>query len=409
MTRMLIVGMGLLAAAHAYLWARWVRDPAWEGGWFWGLTLVVFACWLSVPVTLSASRRFSQRVASAWAWPGYLWLGTAFLATFVLIAVDVSRTLLGWTLAAVSVPPPRTVLSTLSERSWSLGSLCLVVVLVAFSVWRALGAARLERVEVTLDRLPVGMDGVTIVQLSDVHVGLTLGRRFVTRLVQTVNALEPDIVAITGDLVDGSVARLSESVAPLAALRARFGVFFVTGNHEYYAGAAQWCEHLSGLGVQVLRNERVRIGSGADGFDLAGIDDESAHHFHPEHGADLAGAVAGRDPTRELVLLAHQPRALELAETVGVGLQLSGHTHGGQIWPFNWLVPLQQPVIAGLQRRGSTQIYVSRGTGYWGPPMRLGSPPEITQIVLRSRPPSADGPMASANARRRSHRASVLS
>jgi predicted MPP superfamily phosphohydrolase len=161
-------------------------------------------------------------------------------------------------------------------------------------------------------------------------------------------------------------------------------VYFVTGNHEYYSGAAPWCEELARLGIKVLRNERVIIGDAEASFDLAGIDDAHARDFGDGHGADLARAVHGRDPARELVLLAHQPRAVFEAVVHGVGLQLSGHTHGGQIWPWNWLVRLQQPVVAGLARFGDTQVYVSRGTGYWGPPMRLGAPAEITRVTLRT-------------------------
>jgi predicted MPP superfamily phosphohydrolase len=170
-------------------------------------------------------------------------------------------------------------------------------------------------------------------------------------------------------------------VAPLGTLAAKHGVFFVTGNHEYYAGADEWIAHLPTLGVRVLRNERVSVGGGADSFDLAGVDDYNAHGF-PGHGPDLQRAVSGRDPSRELVLLAHQPREVHRAAEHGVGLQLSGHTHGGQIWPWNFAVKLQQPYVAGLVRHKTTQLYVSRGTGYWGPPMRLGAPAEITQLVL---------------------------
>jgi predicted MPP superfamily phosphohydrolase len=161
-------------------------------------------------------------------------------------------------------------------------------------------------------------------------------------------------------------------------------VYFVTGNHEYYAGAESWCAHLTSLGLRVLRNERVEIGTADASFDLAGIDDLSGRHFGPGHGADLPRALSGRDSSRELVLLAHQPRVVVEAEQAGVGLQLSGHTHGGQIWPFNFLVRLQQPVISGLERVGRALIYVSDGTGYWGPPMRLGSRAEITQLTLEA-------------------------
>jgi hypothetical protein len=167
-------------------------------------------------------------------------------------------------------------------------------------------------------------------------------------------------------------------------LRAKHGVFFVTGNHEYYSGAEEWCTELTRLGIRVLRNERVSIGDATDSFDLAGVDDHSAKRFGGGHGEDLPKALLGRDPARELVLLAHQPKTIILAQDHGVGLQLSGHTHGGQIWPWTYLVRLQQPVVAGLARFGKSFVYVSRGTGYWGPPMRLGAPSEITELTLRA-------------------------
>src|SRR5262249_19545378 len=179
--------------------------------------------------------------------------------------------------------------------------------------------------------------------------------------------------------VDGSVSELGNAVAPLADLKSRHGVYFVTGNHEFYSGAESWCGELARLGVRVLRNEHVSIGGDA-GFDLAGIDDPAAHRFGG--GSDVARAVQGRDASRELVLLAHQPRAAFEADRHGVGLQLSGHTHGGQIWPWKYFVYLQQPIVAGLARARDTWIYVSCGTGYWGPPMRLAAPPEITRVVL---------------------------
>jgi predicted MPP superfamily phosphohydrolase len=228
------------------------------------------------------------------------------------------------------------------------------------------------------------LDGITIVQLSDMHVGPIIGRTFVERIVAQANAIEPDLIAITGDLVDGSVEQLRERVAPLAQLRARFGVFFVTGNHEYYSGAQAWCAEIERLGIRVLRNERVVIGRDGESFDLAGIDDLYAQRSGAGEGSHLTRALAGYDSSRELVLLAHQPSAVKEASALGVGLQLSGHTHGGQIWPWNFLVRLQQPVVSGLARVGKTQVYVSNGTGYWGAPMRLAAPAEITRLRLRS-------------------------
>jgi predicted MPP superfamily phosphohydrolase len=247
----------------------------------------------------------------------------------------------------------------------------------------ALGPVAVRRVPVTLSRLPRELDGTTLVQLTDIHLGPTIGRAFIEEIVARTNALNPDIIAITGDLVDGSVADLADAVAPLRALRARHGVFFVTGNHEYFSGAGPWISELSRLGIRCLRNERVSIGQGPASFELAGVDDRSGGRFgEAGHGEDLQKALAGVDPSRELVLLAHQPKSIFQAARFGVGLQVSGHTHGGQIWPFNFIVRLQQPFVAGLHRHGGAQIYVSRGTGYWGPPMRFGAPAEITQLVL---------------------------
>jgi predicted MPP superfamily phosphohydrolase len=254
--------------------------------------------------------------------------------------------------------------------------------LAGFAVWSAGRGPKVKDVEVPMAKLPPGADGMTIVQLTDIHVGPTIGREYIEELVRRTNALEPDVIAITGDLVDGSVAQLGEAVAPLAQLRARYGVYFVTGNHEYYAGAVSWVRYLETLGIRVLRNERVTIGDGEHVIDLAGVDDW--HATGGGHGPDLPRALAGRDRRRACVLLAHQPKQIGEAAALGVDLQLSGHTHGGQIWPFGYLVYLQQPYIAGLVRHAGAWLYVSRGSGWWGPPMRLNAPSEITRVVLRA-------------------------
>jgi hypothetical protein len=322
-------------------------------------------------------------VTGALVWGAYVWMGTMFLLLVLLVAGDVAR-LLGLGVARFALEAPldptrRQFLARATSAGTALGGLAL-----GFAALRAgLAPPRLEQVRVALRRLPRALSGTTIVQISDLHVGPTIGRAFVEDVVARANALAPDVVAITGDLVDGSVADLADAVAPLAQLRARHGVFFVTGNHEYYSGASAWARHLATLGVRVLRNERVTIGAGADSFDLAGVDDHSARRYHPRHGPDLTVALAGRDPARECVLLAHQPKAVHDASRHGVGLVLCGHTHGGQIWPFGFVVRLTQPYIAGLARHDeTTQIYVSRGTGYWGPPMRLRKPGELTRIEL---------------------------
>jgi predicted MPP superfamily phosphohydrolase len=391
MSRFLLVAMSIVGAAHLYVWLRLVHDPAWPTLGYALASAFLFLAWASIPFTLSWARRLSPPWATIVAWPGYAWLGSIFLLLVSVLAVDLVRgvvALASWAVGSANAVSGSVVAGGELERarSWAQAAALLGAVLVLSALYFGRRVI-VRRVAVPLARLPLGMHGTTIVQLSDVHIGPTIGKRFLNSVVDRVNALEPDVIAITGDLVDGSVPRLAPHVAPLARLRARHGVFFVTGNHEYYSGAEEWCAHLTALGVRVLRNERVSIGSGADSYDLAGVDDFAGRHFGKGRGANLGQALAGRDDRREVVLLAHQPRAVVEAEAAGVGLQISGHTHGGQIWPFNYFVRFQQPVTSGLQRFGRSLIYVSNGTGYWGPPMRLGSPAEITQLVLEARPP----------------------
>ena len=237
-------------------------------------------------------------------------------------------------------------------------------------------------VKIPVANLPSGLHGFTIAQLSDIHVGPTIKRPYVEAIVARVNKLDADVVAITGDLVDGSVARLAEHTAPLADLRSRHGTYVVTGNHEYYSGAHSWIRELRRLGATVLLNEHVVLDHDGAHVTLAGVTDYSAGHFDPSHRSDPARAVAGAPLDTVKVLLAHQPRTALQAAPAGYHLQLSGHTHGGQFWPWNFFVRLQQPFTAGLERVGRMWLYISRGTGYWGPPMRFGIPSEITRITL---------------------------
>jgi predicted MPP superfamily phosphohydrolase len=254
--------------------------------------------------------------------------------------------------------------------------------LSGWGVWSAIRPVEVKRVPIRLKKLPESLSGLRLVQLTDMHVGLTIGRDFVEDIVRKVNALEPDIVAITGDLIDGSVEELAHAVAPLGDIHAELGTYFVTGNHEYYSGADSWLAFLRGMGVRVLRNEHVELTKDGETIHVAGVDDWTAHQFGNGHGADMTRAMEGRDPSKPVVLLAHQPVHFDEARAHGVDLQISGHTHGGQIFPFGFLTRLAQPFLSGLHRRGDSQIYVSSGTGYWGPPMRIAAPAEITLIEL---------------------------
>lgn len=369
----------IMGSAHRYVWARLVRDAALPSPWGRIATVGIVVLFVLLMAGFVLFRLLPRAVASPFMWISYTWLGVVFFLVMALGVTDLARvlTLRVQGTGALDDPERRQAISRMFAGAAALIGLGAS----AAGVVSALSPVAVKRVRVAIDRLTPAASGMRIVQISDVHVGPTIGRGFIEDIVARINALRPDVVAITGDLVDGSVEELAEHVAPLAKLEAKHGVYFVTGNHEYYSGADEWIAHLRKLGVRVLRNEHVRIG-GEQGFDLAGIDDHSSGGFGNGHGSDLQKALHGRDGERACVLLAHQPRGIELADQLGVDLQLSGHTHGGQMFPWNLAVRLQQPFVAGLHRLARAQIYVSKGTGYWGPPMRVGAPAEITEIEL---------------------------
>lgn len=265
-------------------------------------------------------------------------------------------------------------------RLSALGVMALTPAITLIGYVMARRVARVVRVEIPFMDLHPALEGFTIAQISDIHVGPTIKRDFVEAIVKRVNRLGADMVAITGDLVDGSVLDLAHHTQPLRDLESRHGTYVVTGNHEYYSGAHSWVRELRRLGAQVLMNEHVVLDHGGGQIAIAGVTDYSAHHFDPSHRSDPHGAVAGAPEDAVKVLLAHQPRSAASAENAGYHLQLSGHTHGGQFWPWNLFVRLQQPFTAGLNRLGLMWVYINRGTGYWGPPMRFGIPSEITLI-----------------------------
>ncbi|MFJ5828617.1 metallophosphoesterase [Streptomyces sp. NPDC093089] len=251
---------------------------------------------------------------------------------------------------------------------------------VGHGTYGVLRGPRLKRVTVPLAKVPRAAHGYRIAVVSDIHLGPILGRAHTQRIVDTINSAQPDLIAVVGDLVDGTVEDLGSAAEPLARLRARHGSFFVTGNHEYFSGADAWVDHVRELGLRPLRNERVEI---AAGFDLAGVDDVAGER--EGQGPDFVRALGDRDRARASVLLAHQPIVVHDAVRHGVDLQLSGHTHGGQLWPGEYLAELANPTVAGLERYGDTQLYVSRGAGAWGPPVRVGAPSDITIVELASK------------------------
>jgi predicted MPP superfamily phosphohydrolase len=365
------IALSLFALLHAYIgWRILPVLPAPTA------VRALAAAWLLASVALIPAGLMSyaikrQPLADRMAWAGFLALGM-FSSLLVLTLV---RDLM---LAALALTGGHH--QTLLH--WSAAAVPLLALLTTLiGLFNARRVARVVDVEIPIAGLPDALHGFTIAQISDIHVGPTIKHGYLTRIVDAVNALQPDAVAITGDLVDGTVRHLAPHTAPLARLQARHGAYFVTGNHEYYSDAHAWIEELRRLGLRVLLNEHVLLRHQGATLLLAGVTDYSAHHFDPAHRSDPQQALRGAPPEVALkVLLAHQPRTAPAAAEAGFDVQLSGHTHGGQFFPWNFFVPMQQPYVAGLKRLNKLWIYVSRGTGYWGPPKRVGAPSEITRV-----------------------------
>ncbi|MFJ6163581.1 metallophosphoesterase [Micromonospora orduensis] len=395
---------------HLYLWKRLVRDTTTPGRWrrAGGIAALVLA--FLVPVTLT-----STQAGLYWlAWPGYLWLALMFYLLVALIVLEVpmlvSRLVLRRRVVAAEpttaapepvlvgaagpTEPPAAAATAapdhdpsrrlLLARGAAIFAGLTAAGVTGYGVRTALGPPRLDRVQIPLAKLPRAMDGLRIATVSDIHLGPLRGRAHTERIVAAINRLDADLVAVVGDLVDGSVAELGSAASPLRDLRSRYGSFFVTGNHEYYSGVEEWVQEVDRLGLRVLQNRRQEIQARGGVLDLAGVNDVSAAGTGLAAPPDFAAALGDRDPSRPVVLLAHQPIAAVEAAKFGVDLQLSGHTHGGQMVPFNLAVRLEQPVVSGLGEVDGTKVYVTNGAGFWGPPVRVGAEPQISLVELRS-------------------------
>ncbi|GIH93035.1 membrane protein [Planobispora siamensis] len=422
---------------HYYLWRRLVRATTVPGRTRRVLTWVLIGLGAFVPVTLIGSR-------TEWghflAWPGFFWIALMFYLLVFLVVLEIPRALALLALrrserrraaGAVSTadrpgtvpvataaltatgPAPASTAPAASEggedeqadppsptepevapeaigrrlfiaRTAAAVAGAGALVTVGAGVRTALGDPVIESVKVTLPRLDPRLSGLRFAVVSDIHLGPLTGIRHSERIVRMINALQADVVAVVGDLVDGTVAELGSLARPLGDLESRYGAYFVTGNHEYYTanGPEEWIEELRELGIRPLRNERVEIAHAGAVLDLAGVNDVTGATV--DDGPDFERALGGRDRSRSTVLLAHQPVQAREAAGYGVDLQLSGHTHGGQMVPFNLVVPIQQPVVSGLGEVDGTQVYVTRGAGFWGPPVRVGASPEITLLELRA-------------------------
>ena len=367
----------LLLLLHAYIGFRVLPDlPFGAVGVALGIGVLAASAWL-IPFGFHRPRAIAAGHSKRLMWAGLVAIG-AFSTLLVLTFVrDVGL------LAALGVAallPGGVPLGLLAR--WSATAVpAATALLTLIGFFNARRVAAVRTVDVPIDSLHPALHGFTIAQITDMHIGPTIGRDYVEAVVDVVNGLDADMVAITGDLVDGSVGQLTRHTAPLSRLSTRHGTYFVTGNHEYYSGAPAWVAELRRIGLRVLQNEHVVLDHDGAQIVIAGVTDHSAHHFDPSQRSDPVLAVAGA-PHAAKVLLAHQPRSAFAAAPAGYDLQLSGHTHGGQFLPWNFFVRFQQPFTAGLDRLGRLWVYTSRGTGYWGPPKRLGAPSEITRLRL---------------------------
>jgi predicted MPP superfamily phosphohydrolase len=309
-------------------------------------------------------------------WIAYLGMGFFIVCTSLLLVRDA----LGLGLVLFySVDP-------VVEAKIDAATFALALALAAWGFYQARRTPAVTEVCIPIAGLPPALCELRIVQLSDLHVGPTIKGDFVRRVVERVNQLQPDLIVFTGDLADGTIERLAPHVAPLADLRAPLGLFFATGNHEYYSGVEAWTGEARRLGFEVLLNEgRILDFKGAR-IALAGVTDLAGDEEFPDCVSDPAKALATADGADLRILMAHQPRSIEAAAEAGCHLQLSGHTHGGQFIPWKYVVSLQQPFVAGLHKFRHTWIYVHRGTGYWGPPLRLGARAEIAVLAFCNAP-----------------------
>ncbi|MEH3142880.1 MAG: metallophosphoesterase [Mycobacterium kyogaense] len=377
---LLVLGSSL-GLMTLFVWFRLVRSTTRPGR-----TRRILTALLLILTALLVAALMLRRDpgGSSWlAWPGYLWFGLLAYLVLTLLVLEplhlVAR-LRRRRLPAEEAPDLERRLFL--ARAGAVAAGAAAVGVTGVGVATALGPPDVVRVPVRLARLGAEFDGFRIAVVSDVHLGPLLGRRHTERIVRMINETEPDLVAVVGDLVDGTVAQLGSAAAPLADLVSREGAFFVTGNHEYFVeDTDEWLTELDRLGLQVLRNENTRIRRGASAFDLAGVNDLAGRSV--QQPPDFDAALRGVDAATPTILLAHQPVQVSEAARRDVDLQLSGHTHGGQMWPFHYAVELAQPSLAGLSTVDGTQLYVSRGAGFWGPPVRVGAPPDISVLTLR--------------------------
>jgi len=374
-SRRFLYALALLALFHVYIGLRLLPPlPVGPVGYAIGAFALLASC-LLMPLALVARSARDEEWSDRLAWIGLTTMGLFSSLLVFTVLRDVVLLVARVFVSAAEMP--------VVVRITAIATIAMAILATLIGLFNARRLAAVVDVDVPVANLPPELHGFSIAQISDVHVGPTIKQKYVDAIVEAVNGLDADVIAVTGDVVDGSVRQLAAHVAPLSRLRSRHGTYFVTGNHEYYSGAQAWTSEFQRLGMRVLVNEHVVLTHREQQIVVAGVTDYSAHHFDPKNRSDPSVALQGAPASAAVkILLAHQPRSAAAAAAAGFDLQLSGHTHGGQFWPWNHFVRFQQPFTSGLNRLQDLWVYVSRGTGYWGPPKRFGAPSEITRIRL---------------------------
>ena len=355
---------------------------------FWSF-LTALALMPITPIILR-SKGIENNTVDYFSWAGYISLGFIVLTFLAVITKDFIYLAIGMITKLTasfgySVEPVDPARRDFIQKMLSISILTTTGLSTGVGLYNARKGARIIKETAPIKNLGSNLDGLKIAQISDLHVGPTIKKGYVEEVVEQVNNLNPDIIAITGDMVDGSVRYLRNHVEPLKDLNAKIGKYFVTGNHEYYSGVDQWLDETDRLGFTNLIDDHNIISQKGDSLALGGVTDYRSSTIKPEHESDAIKAFSKAPENIPKILLAHQPLSIFNAHKANVDLQLSGHTHGGQFWPFVYAVKLANPYTAGLHNHDGTLIYVNRGTGYWGPPMRIGVDSEITLITLQSK------------------------
>lgn len=377
----------VMGGGFAYVGWRLITPMNLPGGWKVAAWTLVGAMFFA-PVVSMFLFRFVEGIGGWWSWVTYVSLGFLSFLFTLLVVRDlglIGGRGIGWILSMVQSPgrsltdPSRRIFLMQVSNLAAIGA---AGVLTAYGVYQARRKPGVVELNIPIAHLPESFEGFRIVQITDIHAGLTVKRDWIETIARQVEELKPDLLAFTGDLADGSVPHLRDEVAPLADLRAPYGKFFVTGNHEYYSGAEPWVEEVDRMGYRVLLNEHDLISKNGSSILLAGVTDYSGGTFLPHHRSDPVKAVEGAPAGTVKILMAHQPRTVFAAAPLGFDFILTGHTHGGQFFPWNLVATIGQPYIKGLHNRDGAWVYVSKGTGYWGPPVRLGARSEITVFTL---------------------------